>query len=1652
MTRWIAGFLGIVLLWAVTSFAQAPDLADDAEEDDGFLVTLIQDLLSGPGRDVRVTGISGVLSSQASIDAITVADADGVWLQVENVAIDWSRRALFLRQVSVNSLRIGSIAYHRPPLPPEEGPGVGAQLPTPEAVPFALPELPLQVLINELAVDRLSLGEPVLGQEAAFEAGGALSLVAGELATDLAIRRLDGPGGALELAAAFSNESREIAVDLSLSEPAGGVVATALDIEGRPAIELRVEGAGPLDAVDIDFSLDADAERLAAGRVSLRGEPDGQGFSAAFAGALAPLVPPAYREFFAGETSVAVAGVAVQGGGLRIEALGLEGAALDLDGRLELGADNFLQALELSGSLGDPRGPGVTLPVPGGRTRLHSADLDIRYGEGSRWSGLLWLDRLVAGDLEIEDLSLTMGGLAENLQDPASRNVTITVEGLATGVWTPDPAVRAAFGDRLDVFADAAIPPDAPVRVRQLQISGGGLSIFTSGMLDGLVYSGRNAVRIAELAPFSGLAGRALAGGADFRAAGEVALASGGFDLMLDGAAEDLRIDDARIDPLLAGVTAISGRLLRDETGFLTDAFRIANEQVEFTSTGRISSEETDIGFEAALADLALVLPDASGRITAAGRAAGLAGPIAVDLEAAIAEGTLGGRSLSGAALAFTGDVVDGNVTGSLSGTGALNGSAIELAAEIGLVGETRSLEDLVFVVGPNRIEGEVVQIGAEPVEGALAVRAPDIAPLAALALLEAQGAAEADILLGPAETGQGAGVTATLRDLVFGETRIGALDLEADIVDAFGVPLATASLSASDVVAAGIEIATLSAQTEQTSATQMRFSAESLLAIGTEIALGGGLERIEDGFALMLERLSLAQNGIAADLAAPAEVSVRGEEVTLSPLALDLGGGRLEAEGRIGETLGLALSMRALPLDLANAVQPALGLTGTLEGTAAVSGPRDAPDITFDIDASDVGSAFTQAANLPLVSLTAQGTTDGSQLALEAALSAAEGVAADIAGSVPLGEGPIDLAVDIGALPLPLLDRLAGDLGLEGIVAGTARIGGTRAAPEASFDVSGTGLGARILRERGLPPLDVTATGSLAQDLVTLEAASLAGPGGLAASASGTVPLGDGPPALLVEIDSLPLPLLDPVLGKQCLEGMVVGAARLGGTLHAPEASFDLDGTGLSAGILRAKAVPPLGLAAEGIFAQNTLTIAAASVTGPDGIAATGSGTVPLEGPGLDVSASGSLPLALANFALAGRAAQLAGTASFTISANGSLAAPQISGPLSVQGATFVDPQTNVRLDAVALDAALQGDTVAINAFSAQSVAGGSLTGSGTVEIAPAAGWPANLQIALGGVNYTDGAFISTTIDGELAITGPLLAGSPLVAGTLDLGATEISVAEGLGTRGPVPLEQVTHRNTPRPVARTLERIRIVERTAREGAGPAIQLDVLIRAPSQIFVRGRGLDTELGGELRVQGPLSDIEPVGEFTMRRGRLAILGQRIEFDEGRLQLIGNLDPEILFIASTQSNGTTAFVTVTGRVSSPDIVFSSVPELPQDEVLARILFNRSADQLSAFQLAQLAVAAAELAGAGGNGLLAQLRGATGLDDLDIITEDDGTTALRAGRYIEDNIYLDVQTNTEGEARATINLDITGRVTARGSVGTGGDSTIGIFYQRDY
>ncbi len=451
-------------------------------------------------------------------------------------------------------------------------------------------------------------------------------------------------------------------------------------------------------------------------------------------------------------------------------------------------------------------------------------------------------------------------------------------------------------------------------------------------------------------------------------------------------------------------------------------------------------------------------------------------------------------------------------------------------------------------------------------------------------------------------------------------------------------------------------------------------------------------------------------------------------------------------------------------------------------------------------------------------------------------------------------------------------------------------------------------------------------------------------------------------------------------------------------------------------------------------------------ALTGPGGTNANVAGTI-ASGNRMNLTARGSVPLGLSEPFLRPRSLQ--GQASFDLSLNGAPGLDALSGTISTSGARISAPIYLIALTGVDARAEITGGRADLS-LSANVSNGGRLSINGPVQLTGA--MSADLRASLADVVVTDSLIYHTRVSGTLGVNGPLQGGAR-IAGQLSLGKTSISIpSTGITSFGSLP--PITHVNAPAAVRATQERAGIGPGSGDEAdsLGRAYPLDVTISAPSRIFVRGRGIDAELGGELRLTGTTSDIISAGRFDLVRGRLDVLEKRFDLDEGRVLLQGDFDPYLRFVARTDTGNGTASVTIEGPASSPEVSFSSVPDAPQDEVLSQIFFRRGLTELSPLQAAQLASAVATLAGKGGEGVVSRLRRTIGLDDLDITSDEEGNTGLRAGKYISDNVYTDVTTSSGGGGAISLNIDLSKSVTARGSVDSENESKLGIFFEKDY
>ncbi|MGO4914584.1 translocation/assembly module TamB domain-containing protein [Pseudogemmobacter sp. W21_MBD1_M6] len=610
-------------------FLPAVAFAQSGNADRDFLTALIEDNLSGAGRDVRIVGFSGALSSRAMLDEMTIADADGVWLTMRGVVLDWSRSALLSGRIEVRELTADEIIIPRLP-------NSGQSAPSPEATVFSLPELPVSVNIEKLQVARVVLGEALFGQAAEVSLSGAVNLAGGAGRADISVTRIDGSRGVLTLAAGYQNETKHLDLNMQLSEGADGIVANLIDLPGRPEIDLSVTGAAPLSDFTADVQLSTDGQKRLAGTVSFAARPvDGetegevlQVFSADIGGDIAPVFAPVYRPFFGPEIRLVAAGQRDASGRLQLDKLRLTAQAIDLEGKLALGPDGWPESLSLTGRIESADKQPVILPLSGPKTSIGTADLSVAYdiAKSDGWTGLVMLERLRRDGVALGSAQLVGGGRIMRGEGTAVGRVTADFDFVADGIDLDNKDLMQALGENITGAASVRWAEKQPVEISDLRINGDDYAltanVMVQGLSDGFQTNGDARVTARDLGRFSGLAGRPLRGGATVDLAGQGAPLGGSFDLSVDVMGQDLGIGQAEVDRLLAGRAKLSAKARRDETGTYLETLKVEATALTATASGTLRTGSSDLVFKAALADVGVVTDAFDGEVTLDGTAA----------------------------------------------------------------------------------------------------------------------------------------------------------------------------------------------------------------------------------------------------------------------------------------------------------------------------------------------------------------------------------------------------------------------------------------------------------------------------------------------------------------------------------------------------------------------------------------------------------------------------------------------------------------------------------------------------------------------------------------------------------------------------------------------------------------------------------------------------------------------------------------------------------------------------------------------------------------------------------------------------------------------------------------------------------------------
>ena len=1273
----------------------------------------------------------------------------------------------------------------------------------------------------------------------------------------------------------------------------------------------------------------------------------------------------------------------------------------------------------------------------------------------------------------------TLNANARLVGGPGARQLTVT--GAASDLQTGIAAIDGAFAGATQLDASLQERADG-FSLTSLQLRNPQLNLDGAGKMTGGAVDAAFDLDVTDL----GALGERFAGLLNARA--EITGNAAARNIRITGTGSDLSIGQANIDGLLGGETRINLQATQRGDVITLGETRIGNDQLSVTATGTLGAAGTQANARLEIPTLAPMGAGWKGAVTADAAISQTGGgnrQIRVDatgrdlaLGQQNVDGALGGQtdltmlaeqSSDGAMRLKSLDLSNPQLNAQASGElvdGRASGQAAAQIASLAALGQGWSgtldakAELATDTAGTRRItltgDGENIRLGQAQADAALTgTTTIDIAAEqhrdGTIRIDRANVANEQLTATAQGEIGEGrtdATGKLTVRDLAsLGLGLQGALDVDAAFADAGdGTRRLTVAGTGEDLAlgqsgnagtlsgTTDIDIAALERDgtytIERASLTndQTRINAEGSigpagtdaradLAISDLSAIGLGMAGAVVAEATLRDDRTGAQaftlTGTATDLAmrqAGAERALRGETrfnaagalkngtVTLETARIDHPQLRADASGTYGaDKADLTAQINAADLSFVGG-----GVGGALDATAGIADSAEGRvfDLTGTARNLRVGNARADGALAGETRLTARAVQKGGRFDIQQFEARNPQLSLDGQGVYGPGQTDLNARLNIPGL---------GFAGFGGSLNATAQVQDVTGGRRITAEATANGLGIGNDRVDGL-----------LRGQTTADIALLQGPNGLIVQR-----LDARNPQLQVSANGDPAQGLnvDARLGDLAplLPG-ITGPAQALGTVQQIDGGARLD----------------------------------LAITAPGGTRAQVVGQV--AGAETDLRMTGVGDAALANPFLRTRSVQ--GPLSFDLRMQGAPGLEAISGNVTMPDGRLAEPKLGLTIDHLRLDAGLERGLINID------IAGG-LSGGGNIAVDGAVdlrgGAPVlDLTAQLNQATLRDPNLYELTANGTVSITGVASEG-PLVSGTINIAQAEFRIpSTGMGGAQAIP--DIVHVNDDWRAAATrakagLEAYGSAAAQAADLSGPAatppanpVRFDLTINAPNQVFIRGRGVDAELGGDLKITGNARVPVPIGHLSLIRGRVDLLGKRFDLAEGLVELQGSLIPVIRLVARHVEDDITIRIIIDGEVRDPDITFESDPSLPEEEVLSYLLFGQGLDQISPLQAAQLANALAVLAGSGGLGIVANIREATGLDDLDMTVDDDGSVAVRAVKYLTRNVYTDVELDDAGQTQININLDVTDALTARGSVDSEGDSTLGLYYEKDY
>lgn len=371
-------------------------------------------------------------------------------------------------------------------------------------------------------------------------------------------------------------------------------------------------------------------------------------------------------------------------------------------------------------------------------------------------------------------------------------------------------------------------------------------------------------------------------------------------------------------------------------------------------------------------------------------------------------------------------------------------------------------------------------------------------------------------------------------------------------------------------------------------------------------------------------------------------------------------------------------------------------------------------------------------------------------------------------------------------------------------------------------------------------------------------------------------------------------------------------------------------------------------------------------------------------------------------------------------LSISNSFSSPLLKGYCKLNNGNYENYVTGISLSEINCELSAENHTLFLKSFSAKDPRKGNLSATGAIDLRESENYSFNLDMNLDNLLVFQTALVDASMKGQLHVKGNK--NEAFASGDIDVTNAELMIPDKIPVRMPEIDVTFVNRATTKP------------QKMKELHPPyPINLDVNLHSTKNIFIKGKGVDAQLKGEVKLKGTNTDMIPDGRLELIKGSYLFAGKYFDLSESTIVFTGQPKslPIISIGAKTFQSGVMITASLKGDLNAPDLSFSSNPPLPLSSIISLLIFGHDLSGISALQALQIATIVAALSE--GGSLLETTKRNLGIDRLAVISkagespEDPDQIAVEVGKYITRGFLVSYRQGIEdGMSNASVEIDV--------------------------